>query len=104
MIARTWHGRTDVARADEYTQYMRETGVKDLRNTPGNQGVIVICDRNGTAADFTFISFWDSIDSIRLFAGDDVLKARYYPRDTEFLHELEPHVKHLDVVVNEGDV
>ena len=104
MIARTWHGRTDAQRADEYTEYLRETGVKDLRKTPGNRGVIVACNRNGVAADFTFISFWDSVDSIRQFAGDDVLKARYYVRDSEFLHELEPRVQHLEVVINEGNI
>ena len=53
MIARTWHGRMDLARADEYTQYLRETGVNDLRKTQGNRGVIVMCDRSGPAAHFT---------------------------------------------------
>ena len=102
MIARTWHGRTDLARADEYTEYLRETGVNELRSTPGNRGVIVLLDRSGAAAHFTLISFWDSVDSIRRFAGDDVLKARYYGRDREFLHELEPRVQHLEVVVSDG--
>lgn len=101
MIARTWHGRTDASRAEEYTKYVKQTGVTDLRNTPGNQGVLVLCDRSGNAAHFTVISFWDSLDSIRKFAGDDVLKARYYPRDPEFLHALEPRVQHADVAVSE---
>jgi len=104
MIARMWHGRTDAARADEYTQYLRDTGVTDLRGTPGNRAVLVLCNRSGDAADFTLISFWDSVDAIRRFAGQDVLKARYYERDADFLHELEPRVQHLEVVVSEGDL
>ena len=102
MIARVWHGRTDVARADEYTKYLQETGVIDLRKTPGNRGVTILCDRSGPAAHFTLISFWDSVESIRKFAGQDVLKARYYPKDREFLHALEPQVQHLEVEVKEG--
>jgi heme-degrading monooxygenase HmoA len=101
MIARMWHGRTDRKRASEYADYLRETGVKDLRNTPGNRRVLVMCDTSGDAADFTLISFWDSVDSIRAFAGDDLLKARYYRRDREFLHELDPRVTHLEVIVDE---
>jgi heme-degrading monooxygenase HmoA len=96
-----WHGRTDAARAEEYTQYLRETGVTDLRKTPGNRRVLVLCDRGPQVADFTLISFWDSVDSIRRFAGDDVLKARYYVRDRELLHELEPRVRHFEVVIDE---
>lgn len=102
MIARTWHGKIDVARVDEYVKYVEQTGVRDLRKTPGNLGVVVMVDRSGPDARMTLISFWDSVDSIRKFAGDDVLKARYYPRDGEFLHELAPRVEHFDVTATEG--
>ena len=49
-------------------------------------------------AEFTFISLWDSLDAIRVFAGDDYEKAHYYPEDRGFLLELEPFVLHYDVV------
>jgi len=100
MIARIWHGRTDADRFDEYMDYMTRTGVRDLRATPGNQRVLVLCERGEKSADIVFISLWDSLESIRAFAGDDITKARYYPRDTEFLHELEPNVRHLDVAAD----
>jgi len=102
MIARTWQGTLDAARVDEYLQYVQQTGVKDLRKTPGNRGVLMMIDRTGPVAQLKMISFWDSIDSIRAFAGDDVLKARYYQRDRDFLHVLEPRVQHLEVTDAEG--
>lgn len=49
---------------------------------------------------FTLVTFWDSIDSVRRFAGDDVLRARYYPEDDEFLLEREPFVTHDDVLIS----
>ncbi len=44
------------------------------------------------------MSLWDSRDSIRAFAGDDIELARYYPEDDEFLIDRELKVKHYDVV------
>jgi heme-degrading monooxygenase HmoA len=50
-------------------------------------------------AEFVFISLWDSMDGIRKFAGQEVEKAVYYPKDREFLLELEPKVAHYEVMV-----
>ena len=50
-------------------------------------------------AEFLLISLWESFDAIRKFAGPQIEKAVYYPKDKEFLLELEPHVVHYEVVV-----
>jgi len=42
MIARIWHGVTASAKAEEYVEYLNETGVRDYRATEGNQGVYVL--------------------------------------------------------------
>ena len=52
----------------------------------------------GDQAHFLFISFWDSMDSIRGFAGANVERAHYYPEDAEYLLELEPTVSHYEVL------
>jgi hypothetical protein len=47
---------------------------------------------------------WDkmeSLDAIRRFAGPEVEKTHGLPRDPEFLLELEPTVKHFDVLLGE---
>jgi len=54
----------------------------------------------GEHAHFLFVSFWDSLASIRAFAGDDLERARYYPEDVAFLVELEPTVTHYEVLSN----
>ena len=41
---------------------------------------------------------WVSEDAIRAFAGADVLKAKYYAEDKEFLLEFEPEVQHFSVL------
>lgn len=97
MIARWWHGTTPREKADDYVEYVKQTGVKDLRATPGNQGVYLFRELNGDKAEFVVLSLWESFDAIRRFAGDDIEKARYYPEDTDYLLALEPKVTHYEI-------
>lgn len=99
MIARIWRGVTPHSKSDEYLTYVIETGVKDCRATEGNHGVYVLRKTSGGQAEFLFISLWESFDAIRKFAGPDIEKAVYYPKDKDFLLGLEPNVTHYEVMV-----
>ena len=99
MIARIWHGVTEAAKAEEYLDYLRETGVPDYRATEGNRGVYVLRRIEGERAHFLTVSFWGSIEEVKRFAGSDPERARYYPKDEDFLLEFEPTVAHHDVLV-----
>ncbi len=76
-----------------------KTGIPDYRGTAGNRGVHVLRRQAGGYADFLLVTFGESIDAIRWFAGDDIDTARYYPEDRAFLVELEPNVAHYDVLL-----
>ena len=43
-------------------------------------------------------TFWEDEAAIRRFAGADLLKAKYYDFDADFLLELEPEVTHFEVL------
>lgn len=103
-VARIWHGRTTAAKADEYAKYLYDTGITKIRSRPSNLGVQVFRRNDGDYADFLVISYWPSRDSVREWAGNDIEKTRYLDRDKEYLVELEPLVKHYDVLVSEGSV
>jgi heme-degrading monooxygenase HmoA len=96
MIARIWRGQTDAAHADKYLAYLQETGVKEIRETPGNSGVRLLRRIADGRAEFIFISFWDSLDAIKAFAGPDIERAVYFPEDEAYLLELEPTVAHYE--------
>jgi heme-degrading monooxygenase HmoA len=96
MIARIWRGATEASHADAYLAYLEETGVKEIRATPGNRGVRLLRRIADRRAEFLFISFWDSLDAIRAFAGPDIERAVYFPEDTAYLLELEPTVAHYE--------
>jgi heme-degrading monooxygenase HmoA len=103
MIARIWHGETAAAKSEEYLDYLNETGVPDYRATRGNRGVYVLRRIEGDRAHFLTLSFWDSIDDVKRFAGPDPERARYYPEDEEFLLGFEPEAGHYEVVVGPPD-
>ena len=96
MIARIWHGTTNADKADEYLEYLNKTGIPDYQETPGNCGAFVLRRIENDIAHFQTVSFWDSIESIKKFAGEDYEKARYYAEDKKYLLEFEPYVMHCE--------
>jgi len=101
MIARIWHGKTTISKADAYMEeYFNRTGLHDYQATEGNIGVLVLRQDEGEQAEFLMITLWESKDAIKEFAGDDIIKARYYPEDHHYFAELEQNVAHFDVLVN----
>jgi heme-degrading monooxygenase HmoA len=101
MIARVWRGQTRAEDADRYLDYLRRTGLADCRATPGNGGVQIQRRIVGDRVEFVFTSYWDSMDAIRGFAGEDVDRARYYPEDEEMLLALPPDIDHFEVMIEE---
>jgi len=98
MIARIWHGRTPADKADAYLEYVKKTGIVEYRAVEGNRGQYILRKFDANIADFTVLTFWESMDAVRAFAGPEPEKAVYYPEDEVFLLELEDEVAHYDVV------
>ena len=97
MIARIWRGITRADKADAYIAHLRETGLRDYANTPGNRGVTVLRRVQGEHSEIVLISLWDSMDAVRAFAGENPERSVYYPEDENYLLEMEPLVRHYDV-------
>lgn len=97
MIARVWFGRTKAEDYDSYLAYLEESGIAELKRTAGNRGVMVLRRVEGDEAEFGVVSFWDSLDDVKAFAGEDVDVARYFPDDERFLLEFTPRLKHFEV-------
>ena len=102
MICRIWHGRTSRANADVYASFLVERAIPDYRSVNGNIDVAILRRDEGEVTHFLTVTHWQSEDAIRAFAGDDLLKARYYPEDAAFLLEFEPAVQHYVVVASQG--
>lgn len=97
MIARVWTGRTKAENYDTYLAYLEESGVAELHATSGNRGVMVLRRLEGDEAEFSVMSFWDSLDDVKEFAGEEVDAARYFPDDERFLLDFPSRLKHFEV-------
>jgi len=102
MICRIWHGRTPRSKADAYARFLASRAIPDYQSVPGNLSVQVLRRDDADATHFLTVTHWESEDAIRAFAGNDVLKAKYYPEDADFLLDFEPYVQHYVVTASSG--
>ena len=94
-----WRGWVATGRSAEYVEYITETGLAEYRQTPGNvDAQMWTRDLGDGRTEVVTVSWWESLESIKGFAGDDISRAVYYPEDEGFVLEFEPQVKHYDVV------
>ncbi len=97
MIARIWHGRTKVEYFESYTEFMKERAIPDYRKTEGFVKLVFLRNIKDNEAHFTLITFWENLEVIKNFAGEDFERAKYYPEDEIFLLEFEEKVAHHEV-------
>jgi hypothetical protein len=98
MIMRIWRGVVATDRLVEYVRYIEETGLAEYAEVPGSEGAqLVTRDLGASRTEVMTVSWWDSLTSIRGFAGDDIERAKYYPEDDNFLLERDDRVRHYVV-------
>ena len=100
MIVRLWHGRVPTPKASAYRKFLNEHAIPDYRSVGGNISVHILERSEGDITHFITMTFWENMEAIRSFAGDEVEVAKYYPEDKDFLLEFEPSVTHYEVVGN----
>ena len=97
MIARIWKGSVRRDDGDAYAEYMRSTGIPGYKSTPGNMAAWMLRRDVGDTCEFVMFSLWDSMESIRGFAGDEPEKAVFYPEDDHYLVKRDLIVSHYIV-------
>lgn len=101
MIARIWHGKTRAQHFEEYSRFMRECAIPDYRKTDGFIGLSFLRRLEGDVAHFQLMTYWENLEVIKGFAGDEYELAKYYPQDDEYLLEFEERVVHYEVFAQE---
>ena len=101
MIARIWHGKTRAKDYEAYSKFLKDRAIPDYKGTEGFKRLIFLRQLKGDEAHFLLITFWENIDAIKKFAGEDYEKAKYYPEDNDFLLEFEENVEHYEVFAEE---
>ena len=98
MIVRMWHGRVPTSKAQAYRDFLNRRAIPDYQSVAGNISVHILERQEGEVTHFITMTFWENMEVIKGFAGEEVEVAKYYPEDNEFLLEFEPSVVHYEVV------
>lgn len=101
-VARIWRGRTTRARADEYEAYNYEVGIKPLIEKA--MGVQTFREDREYETEFLTISYWESVEAMAAFAGEDPTRIHHLDRDAEFLIELPRSVQILRLRISHGQI
>ena len=103
MIARVWHGKTLKSQADEYQQYLA-AAIQKFLTFKGNLGYQMMRLDDGPAGgehvEFQVVSYWETLDAIKAFAGEAIQRVNDLPRDPDFLVDKEDAVRNYQLVVN----
>jgi len=89
MIVRLWHGRTNISQAEAYAEFMKERAAPDYGSVDGLKKLYFLRRNDGDVVHFLLVTHWDSMESVKKFAGEHPEKAKYYPEDDAFLLEKE---------------
>jgi heme-degrading monooxygenase HmoA len=103
MIARTWNGKTSIARYEDYTAFLKQVAIPDYQKTPGFKGLSFLRRVKDGEGHFTLITYWENVEAIKAFAGQDIEKPKYYPEDDRYLLEFEAQVAHFEVFAPGND-
>ncbi len=96
-IMRLWHGEVAIEKADEYEKFMIERAAPDYDSVEGLVKLYFQRKNEEKKTHFLLVTLWDSIESVKKFAGDNPENAKYYPEDDDFLLEKEEHVSMYEV-------
>jgi heme-degrading monooxygenase HmoA len=96
-VMRLWHGEVAIEKADEYEKFMIKRAAPDYGSVEGLLKLYFQRKDEEKKAHFLLVTLWDSILSVKKFAGDNPEIAKYYPEDDDFLLEKEKHVSMYEV-------
>lgn len=97
MIARIWHGWAEPAGADAYERYFRETLTPELQRVPGFEGAQLLRRDVAGEVELSTVTWFDSPDAVRRFAGDDWQRAVVTEHARSLLTRYDGTVQHFEV-------
>jgi len=99
MIGRIWHGYTIPENADIYENLLKEEIFVGIRNRhiPGFQEIQLFRRDLRDEVEFITIMWFDSIESVRAFAGEDYELAVVPPKARAVLARFDERSQHYEV-------
>jgi len=100
MISRLWHGWTTPANANHYEALLRTEVFPGIaaRGIAGFLGIDLLRRDLGEAVEFVTVMWFESLDAVRAFAGEDYEPAVVPPEARALLARFDERSVHYDVL------
>lgn len=99
MISRIWHGYTTPTNADAYETLLKEEifiGIRG-RKIEGFREIQLFRRTVGPEVEFITVMWFDSLDAVRAFAGEDYEVAVVPPKARAILSRFDVRSQHYEV-------
>jgi heme-degrading monooxygenase HmoA len=99
MISRVWHGWTTPTNADAYETLLKSeiiTGIKN-RQITGFRGIHLFRRNLGKEVEFITVMWFDSMEAVRAFAGEDYEASVVPPKARALLSRFDARSQHYEV-------
>ncbi len=97
MIVRIWRGQAEADQADAYQRHVTERVFPALQRIGGHQGAYLLRRTMGNRVEFLAMTLWDSLDTVRTFAGPDPDVAVVEPEARAVLAEFDEFACHYEL-------
>lgn len=97
MIARTWRGWTTHAKADAYENFLKQKIYPQLQAIAGHRGMELLRRDLPGEAEFVVINYFESIEAVKRFAGENYTVAVFEPEARKLLSRIETEAHHYEV-------
>jgi heme-degrading monooxygenase HmoA len=97
VIARIWRGQASAADAPRYQDHATHHVFPSLRMLPGHRGAYLLTRETQGEVEFLAITLWDSIDSVKRFAGDNPEVAVVEPEARAILSNFDEAARHYRI-------
>lgn len=98
MIARLWRGQATPENAAAYQEHFDQQVYPALAALAGYKGAWLLRRDVDGSVEFLAVTMWDSLGSIKAFAGDDVQRAVVEPEARAVLESFDSIARHFEVV------
>ena len=100
MIARVWHGWTSPHNADGYEEFLRTKMFRSIHRVPGYVGADLLRRDARDEIAFVTITRFESLESVRAFAGEDYEQAVVEPEARALLSRFDERSEHFEIVID----
>ena len=99
MIARIWHGFTTLENAAAYEKFLKTEFMPavEKKNIPGYKKFQLLRKDGTDDVSFITIMWFDTLEQIKAFAGEDYEKAVVHPTAHALLKRHDSHSRHFEL-------